>query len=181
MKHDKPRKVFFKNYDLYEDETGPGESFYQNMHKYKSVKDFFKKKKNRKNAYAVLFKMAKNDESEQYSLDKTLTPLISDNSPEINFQTGTNYIKAPYYDQDGDSPDKLTYPFYEGEVPESEVMRSDLASQILSNPQQSPLYGDDREIERESLDNEYIPSSKYKITNYVNEDYRGETYPLSIV
>lgn len=181
MKHDKPRAVFFKNYDLYEDSTGPGEGFYQNMHKYKSVKDFFKKKRMRKKAYNLLYKIAKDNQYEQYSLDQTLTSLISDNPSEINFQTGTNYIKAPYYDQNGNSPDKLTYPFYEDEVPASKMISNDVASQILNNPQQPGLYGDDREINREDLDNEYIKSKRYGITDYVNEDYRGETYPLSIV
>lgn len=42
-----PRMMFFKNYDYIEDPTGPGEGLFQNMHKYKSVKDFLNKKRKR--------------------------------------------------------------------------------------------------------------------------------------
>ena len=46
---DQPRfkTQFFKNYDYVENSTGPGAGFYQNMHEYKSVKDFLDKKKKR--------------------------------------------------------------------------------------------------------------------------------------
>lgn len=54
--HTYPRPpVFYRNYDLYETEgvdgpakQGPGTGFYQNMHKYKSISDFRKKKRKEK-------------------------------------------------------------------------------------------------------------------------------------
>jgi hypothetical protein len=50
MKNKTERLVFFKNYDYAgsKDKAGPGEDLYQNMAKYKSVKDFLDKKHNRK-------------------------------------------------------------------------------------------------------------------------------------
>lgn len=51
-----PRGVFYQNYDLYETEgldgppkEGPGAGLYSNMSKYKSVADFIKQKRKRKN------------------------------------------------------------------------------------------------------------------------------------
>jgi hypothetical protein len=43
------KRIIHKNYDLYDnnDKTSPGGGFFQNMHKYKSVKDFLNKKRKR--------------------------------------------------------------------------------------------------------------------------------------
>jgi len=168
MSHNFPRKLFFKNYDLYETENGPGESFYQNMHKYKSVKDFFKRKKLRKKALNLLMKTA--NEEEQYSLDRTLESLPSSNDSSTTSLTPTNYILAPEYDRDGDSPDKLTHPFYEEELPVGQRIMDNF--EISKINQEPGLYGDEREISREDLDNEYDPIG-YGITDSGNDTYKN--------
>lgn len=49
--HQQTRGISFKNYDLYGDpegnETSPGTGLFQNMHKFKSIKDFLDKTKKR--------------------------------------------------------------------------------------------------------------------------------------
>ncbi len=61
--HQYSRGLFFKNYDLYgnESETSPGQGLFQNMDKYKSVKEFRKAKEKKAQACRlyILNKIAK--------------------------------------------------------------------------------------------------------------------------
>jgi len=166
--HDKPRKLFFKNYDLADDPTGPGEGFFQNMHKYKSVKDFFKKKRLRKKAFEYFFKLA--NEHEQYSLDKTLTSLPSTDMPYVQQPNGLTYLIAPENDDEGKDVSQLNFSQdYVNNEPVAEKKKVN----ISNVPEESALYGDNREIFVDDLYNEFTPSKRYGITDSGNETYKN--------
>lgn len=109
---DEPRKVFYKNYDLYDVEGvngpakgGPGSSFYQNMQKYKSVSDFLEKRRKSKKrkrkaalrAYAIDFA------SDQI---KTDVPYETNGNP----QTGMlDNINPELTDEEGHPVNKIYY------------------------------------------------------------------------
>jgi len=171
MSNPTARKLFFKNYDYIEDSTGPGEGFYQNMHKYKSVKDFFKKKRLRKKALNMLLKIA--NEDEQYKIDRTLESLPGDESSTINQTTGRTYLIAPNYDSEDKRPDQLLFPFIEQENPIADKP-SDKFNFIIN--QEPGLYGDEREISREDLENEYTADLRYGVTDSMNETYKNVVF-----
>jgi|688.fasta_scaffold731127_2 hypothetical protein len=168
--HEYPRKLFFKNYDLYEDPNGPGESFYQNMHKYKSVKDFLKKKKLRKKAYNFFLKNA--NEYEQYSLDRTLTSLPSTDSPTVQQPIGVQYLIKPEDDEEGKNPSNITFT----QDYSYDELVADKTVNIANVPQSSALYGDRREIFIDDVENEFTPSTRYGITDSGNETYKNMVF-----
>jgi len=107
--------VFFKNYDLYETEgvngpakQGPGTGFFSNIHKYKSVSDFLKKKRNRKNRKRKLALLA-------FAADKNNIDFIDDESVntipyEEVLQIGLlDNINPELTDKDGHPISKLYY------------------------------------------------------------------------
>jgi hypothetical protein len=90
--HINSRKLFFKNYDLYDtdgtdnsDKNGPGTGLYQNMIKYKSVYDFLKQKrkkrmKNRKNALLKFLCASYDINSIDFPLDESSNTIMYDNT-----------------------------------------------------------------------------------------------------
>lgn len=108
--------VFYKNYDLYETEgvdgpakQGPGTGFYQNMHKYKSVSDFIKKKRKRnsRKRKLALLSIACDINHIDFPTDNINSTIPGFQNPS---QVGiVNNINPELTDEDGHTVNKLYY------------------------------------------------------------------------
>ncbi len=128
VNHMYSRKLFFKNYDLYDvdgvdgpSKQGPGAGLYQNMNKYKSVSDFLRKKRKkkrekRKNAILNLLKKAEDENNIDFNSDElsTVIPfenaqigLIDSMTPELEDEDGHPVSKLYYGTKD--SPDPISF------------------------------------------------------------------------
>lgn len=167
---------FFKNYDYIENSSGPGEGLYKNIHKYKSVKDFLKKKRKRRKK---LLRLAQN----QFPLDILSSP-SQDSSYGNSIPTGGLYDNATSLDPDPNKTDavrglKSDYLLngqrdYSQEYPTSEKILDEYI-----NPKESDLYGLKREYYTDEADSTYTPrQQKYNVTDLGNDTFKDiKPYP----
>jgi hypothetical protein len=118
--HINSRKLFFKNYDLYDtdgtdnsDKNDPGTGLYQNMFKYKSVYDFLKQKrkkrmKNRKNALLKFLFASYDINSIDFPLDESSNTIMYDNTKLSNIGL-LDGINPEQIDDEGHTVGKLYY------------------------------------------------------------------------
>jgi hypothetical protein len=139
----------FKNYDLYENNTGPGAGLYQNMSKYKSVADFLKKKRKRnkgKKKAALRIKILKAilKQAIDFPLDESIkNPITPDESGIIQVSLPFGGIAdeyLPFNDQEDKSPDKLDFGRdYQNDESDPKNIEEKLEKVI--RPTQTPLLG----------------------------------------
>lgn len=167
---------FFKGYDYVDNPTGPGVGVYNDMKKNKSIKDFLKNK--RKLRRKILRSLAQN----QFKLDDTLTGLPANESVYLNsVQIGGNSdystVNQPNIEQaKGLSGDYLfngRKDYYQ-EFPVGEKMLDDFIS-----PEESHLYGLNREHDIEDIEITYQPTKqKYNETDINKETFKDiKPYP----
>lgn len=151
---DVSRGIFFKNYDRFDLSSGPGESFYENMHKYKSVKDFLnkKRKRNKKRKFAIR-KMALLSLAIDFKLDESISPLIGDES---SYQMSLPFggILDEYLTFDDFEGKNITNLNHHNDYISSERY-SDEEIDLGLNPRESELYGNKREFNQEDMEAEY--------------------------
>lgn len=142
-------KVFFKNYDLYESDTGPGAGW-NSMQNYKSIKEFLKKKKKRRK---------KSQQIRMFIFKKALE--------NFNGSIGlTGYF--PNNDFEDKSPDKLNL----GKDYQEDDKKSIKAKPLSPTP--APLLGLPDGVEEEEKDADKTINKTnpyYGITNLHNFTY----------
>lgn len=179
----KPRfdEPIYNNYDLYdvEGKQGPGSGFYQNMHKYKSVKDFInKKRKLFKKKYKNKNKMARRilllSAFMKKAIDFSIDDQIKSNTIIENYDTYNDYVQIggnldqylPLEDFEGKSVDKLN--FGRDYIDELQLLFDDL----ILNPKETDLYGlPDGIIDKEDLDSPSKKNPYYGTTDSGNTSY----------
>lgn len=149
---DGPKKIFYRNYDLYDSKTGPGAGWHS-MHKYKSIKEFLeaKRKRNKKKKKA-----------------QELRIKIFKKAMEFNGSIGlTGYF--PYDDFEGKSPDELNFGH---DYQESEKKDAKPSKALMPTP--APLKGIPDGMEEEEKDADKTKNNMnpyYGTTNLHNLTY----------
>lgn len=178
---------FYTNYDLYEVDgvdgkakQGPGAGFYQKMHEYKSVSDFLKKKRKKRNKKKAELRMKILKSLFKCAIDFPIDDQIKNpitpeqnSSIEISLPFGgitDEYL--PLNDKEDKDPTKLNFGRdYQNEGEELETIE-DFLKQI--NPSEPPLLGlpDGMDPKDETADKTL--SNRYQ--DYGTTDSGNKTY-----
>lgn len=172
MSKEKKPLVFFKNYDLYGDEskTSPGEGFYSNMSKYKSTKDFINKKRQKRIKsfirICMLQKIAWEPSANIYFTTQDNSSLNT--ATPFSGLTDTGLL---FNDIDGKSQSELNHGF--DIEPDSESLIEDKKP---TTPKQPDIYGISDGLDSEEMDNVGpmgVINPYYGITDFINSDPRN--------
>lgn len=157
--------VFYKNYDPYEDGTGVGPGGGLHSGKYKSVKEFLKKKRRRKIRSCLISFLTKY--AADYPLDSQVTPILSEESSyQASIGPGGMYDSLTLEpDQEAKSPDKLNFG---RDYADQEVI--DEVDPELT-PAQPNWYGEKSLLSRDELDSLYDQDPRYGIGDFGTNIY----------